>query len=332
MKKSIEYLKASLFAGAIGDALGWPIEFKDIEYIRRNYGTEGCTDLILNSRGFAEVTDDTQMTLFTLEGIVNHLQFKRFDSLKESLHHSYLRWYKTQNSKHNHRSELHFDLLNYPALYYQRSPGVTCLTALARKVAGTVEKPINDSKGCGGVMRVAPIGYFFNPDQAFDHGCDAAAITHGHPLGYLSAGALAYLMAWLFEGETLQSATEKVITKLERYPAAQPLKSLLVSAVELSRSSQEDEKCIRQLGAGWVAEEALAIALYCSLRHSMNLHQALIAAVNHSGDSDSTGSITGNILGAVLGMGAIEEEWIRNLDVTEIVIDFLDVVEHRDKS
>lgn len=75
-----------------------------------------------------------------------------------------------------------------------------------------------------------------------------------------------------------------------------------------------------------------AIALYCSLRYSDDLHQALVASVNHSGDSDSTGSITGNILGAVLGIGSIKEKWIRNLDVTEIVIAFLDFVVHCDKS
>ncbi|MBK8809431.1 MAG: ADP-ribosylglycohydrolase family protein [Acidobacteria bacterium] len=59
------------------------------------------------------------------------------------------------------------------------------------------------------------------------------------------------------------------------------------------------------LGGGWVGEEALAISIYCSLVSENDLSGALLLAVNHSGDSDSTGAITGNILGALHGIGAI---------------------------
>ena len=40
----------------------------------------------------------------------------------------------------------------------------------------------------------------------------------------------------------------------------------------------------------------------------------MIAAVNHSGDSDSTGSITGAILGTMLSVDAIPKSWIDQLE------------------
>lgn len=72
-------------------------------------------------------------------------------------------------------------------------------------------------------------------------------------------------------------------------------------------------------GGGWVAEETLAVAVYCALRYSDDFFKGVIAAVNHSGDSDSTGAVTGNILGAWLGCGAIEDKWKQNLELRSII-------------
>lgn len=332
MKRTIEYLKASLLAGAIGDAWGWPIEFQTVEEINSKYGHLGLTRLIKNASGIVEITDDTQMTLFTLEGIINFLYLKKYASIYESIYQSYLRWYKTQSEKFQLTTSNSFDLMSYRELFFQRAPGITCKNALASGIMGTTAKPINDSKGCGGVMRAAPIGYFFDADQAFDHGCSSAAITHGHPLGYLSAGAMSYLISKIFEGNDVRECILQTIEKLEMYSDAQRLMTLLKSAVQLSESDQNDIRCIRQLGEGWVAEEALAIAVYCSLKYPSDLQKALAVSVNHDGDSDSTGSITGNILGAYLGMDAIKKQWLEFLEVTKIVMNFCNFIEHHDKS
>jgi ADP-ribosylglycohydrolase len=331
MKRTIEHLKASLLAGAVGDALGWPVEFQSYNAIIKNYGTSGVTELQLNPQGIAEITDDTQMTLFTLEGIVNHRYLEKFSTLDESVFQSYLRWYKTQFTK-DVSDAIDFDLMSYSQLFHQRAPGRTCTTALAKGIMGTVQNPINDSKGCGGVMRVAPIGYFYDKDLAFDHGCACAAITHGHPLGYLSAGAFAYLLSQIFDGKELKDSVLHTISKLELTSLAKRQVTLLNQALILAESDQSDIQCIRTLGEGWVGEEALAIAVFCSLRYPDNLAKALSVSVTHDGDSDSTGSITGNILGAYLGMSAINNEWLNVLEVTEIVINFCEYVEHHDKS
>ena len=61
----------------------------------------------------------------------------------------------------------------------------------------------------------------------------------------------------------------------------------------------------------------LAIALYCALVAGKDFHRAMTLAVNHDGDSDSTGAITGNILGALLGKSAIAERWLADLELKE---------------
>ena len=76
---------------------------------------------------------------------------------------------------------------------------------------------------------------------------------------------------------------------------------------------------IETLGGGWVGEEALAISLYCALVAGNDLARGVRLAVNHSGDSDSTGSITGNIMGALLGEQAIPAEWLDRLELHDVI-------------
>ena len=95
--------------------------------------------------------------------------------------------------------------------------------------------------------------------------------------------------------------------------------SIINLAAELSENNDNDLDNIHRLGEGWVAEETLAISIYCSLRHQKDFSAGIVAAVNHKGDSDSTGAVTGNILGAVLGYDAIDDKWKNDLELKEIV-------------
>ena len=91
----------------------------------------------------------------------------------------------------------------------------------------------------------------------------------------------------------------------EHYGDKEYLRQLTRRAEELAKSDVPDDDAILQLGEGWTAEEAWAISLYFALRHIDSMKDAIIAAVNHDGDSDSTGAITGNIMGAIYGYEAI---------------------------
>ena len=95
-------------------------------------------------------------------------------------------------------------------------------------------------------------------------------------------------------------------------------------AVELSENTAPDLENIHRLGEGWVAEETLGIALYCALKYADDFSAGVIAAVNHKGDSDSTGAVTGNILGALLGLDAIDQKWKKDLELYDVIVEMAD--------
>ena len=67
--KNQDKFRGCLIGGAIGDALGYAVEFLQISRIRQKYGDNGITSYELKN-GIAEISDDTQMTLFTANGLL----------------------------------------------------------------------------------------------------------------------------------------------------------------------------------------------------------------------------------------------------------------------
>lgn len=316
--------------GAVGDALGAPTEFMNLSTILQKYGINGVNDYVEFPDGRGEITDDTQMLLFTAEGLLRswHRANNRgvWGAYKQICFQSYLRWLYTQNDWYSEdaikRTELNGWLINEQFLYKRRAPGNTCLTALRTGEPGTMERPINDSKGCGGIMRVAPVGLLIHksPEEAFQIGAELAAMTHGHPSGYLSAGYLSALIAFLNNGNSLMGSINHANAILKTYPGYEETYSAILQAIELYHKGQPDYQKLETLGGGWVGEEALSISLYCALSFEDDFEKAIILSVNHSGDTDSTGSITGNIVGLMVGEENIPHRWIKNLTNYETII------------
>lgn len=331
MKRKQEFFQGCLVGGAIGDALGWPVEFMRYGDIQQRYGADGIQDLQVAANGKAEITDDTQMTLFTAEGIIRAQTrgiAKGICHIPSVVYFAYQRWLLTQGYPKFKDYEWVYDgwLLTVPELHARRAPGNACLSALLSRKQGTLENPINNSKGCGGVMRVAPAGLFYEKERAFDLAAEFAALTHGHPSGYLSAGALAYIIACIIEGQELEEAVTDALVELEKHKGHQECTRILRQAIAYAGTSLPDIEAISALGEGWVGEEALAIAVYCALSHQDNFKQALIAAVNHNGDSDSTGAITGNLLGAYLGLSQIPQGWVVKIELLPVLLTVADVL------
>lgn len=341
--KDLGKYRGCLIGGAVGDALGYAVEFLAEQEIFQKYGQNGITQYALVD-GTAQISDDTQMTLFTANGLLRGAaQSKTRESIESYLLYigqCYLDWLKTQTT-----AALDFEkpdyawLGNVPAMHHSRAPGHTCLEALMRNELGSIAKPKNNSKGCGGVMRVAPIGLYFE-EKDFSTldidrlGAEAAALTHGHELGYMPAAALVHIIhiAAHDPKATLLFAVEDSICALSAlFPNAthlHTLRLLLQKAIDLSKENWSDLAAIHALGEGWVAEETLAIAVYCALKHQDDFGKAIIAAVNHSGDSDSTGAVTGNILGAYLGLDKIPQKYLDKLELRDIILDVADDLFH----
>ncbi|MFI6507087.1 ADP-ribosylglycohydrolase family protein [Streptosporangium sp. NPDC050855] len=343
-------VRGCLLGGALGDALGAPVEFESIGRIRRQYGSGGLTGPVPDWRGkVGLITDDTQMTLFTVEGL---LRGGDVDAVRRA----YLRWLDTQEHPSPPPPAVPAGapddafrtgaLREQGWLYAQRAPGNACLSGLRelrRPRAGApafVPAPFGEpgpvnphSKGCGTVMRSAPFG-LCAPDarRAFDLAADCAQITHGHPTGYLAAGALAALVRLLVENETsgrdepLARAVRETTDLLATYPAHEETTGALRDAVRLAAEGDPTPKKVESLGGAWVAEEALAIAVYCALLNPGpgDVGRALLLAVNHSGDSDSTGAVCGNLLGALHGEAALPGDWLAHLEGRDAIAGLAD--------
>ena len=315
-------IRGCLLGGAVGDALGAPIEFDKIETIRMIHGPQGVTDYVEYSDGTGSITDDTQMTLFTAEGV---LRAYCRNSAKGICDHigvtqfAYKRWLVTQGFSPAAPEDFLDSgwLIKESQLFKRRAPGTTCIHGL---LSGE-RRAQNDRKGCGTVMRVAPIGLFTDPDFAYEYGCDSSALTHGHPTGIIAGGAFAMLISFLMEGKTLELSLDLV----ERRLACEKDSEETLAAIRKARTAKD----IAELGEGWIAEEALAVAIFCALRHSDDFKAGVLEAINITGDSDTTGSMTGNILGLLNGEKAIPENWRKNLREYAIVSQVADDLHQR---
>ncbi len=339
MKDKDKY-RGCLIGGAVGDALGYAVEFIEDCQIFRKYGEQGITEYDLVN-GVAQISDDTQMTLFTANGLLlgttRGMTRGIMGPYPSYIGSCYKDWLKTQTA-----DEFGFEppeyswLNNVPEMNHSRAPGRTCISYLMHNNLGSVVDPHNNSKGCGGVMRVAPIGLYFEgkritQDEIDMIGAEAAALTHGHDLGYIPAAMLVHIIHILSHSDdisVLDAVNDAKFAMLRLFGNAEHINEMITltdKAIELANESDIDDlEAIRELGEGWVAEETLAIAIYCAIRYSDNFEKAIIAAVNHSGDSDSTGSVTGNILGAHHGMSAIPEKFIQNLELKDTILEVVD--------
>lgn len=313
-----------LLGGACGDALGAPVEFLSLEEILSDYGPDGITEFDDVDGVLGAVTDDTQMALFTVEGLIRaRVRFaaKGICHIPSVVHHAYRRWLATQDEHPSHlRSNDRLDgwLIRDRRLWARRAPGETCLSALRADTAFG-EAARNNSKGCGTVMRDAPFGFVAvdNPARALDLAAETASTTHGHPSASFSSGALAAIIAFVSQGEDLRAAVERTLPLLKVRPEAREVLDALENALRVSEADNWRER-LPELGGGWVAEEALGISVLCALAAD-NPREAIIAAVNHSGDSDSTGAITGNMVGVTYGAASLPAAWAQQVELRDVI-------------
>ncbi len=367
-----------LLGGALGDALGYAVEFDDIAAIRARFGPAGLQDFSALDAG-TPFSDDTQMTLYTADGLLEALEWANDGvaaDINACLWLAYLRWLGTQGVAVPPSAPAQPPrwIDGQDVLKNRRAPGNACLTGLATGEMGTVQRPVNpESKGCGTVMRSAPFGLIphIEPETVYKLSADAASLTHGHPAARQGAGVFSLVIHALASGAGLREATESALGRLRggvlrKGEDPDPdLVARLEAALRLAGGAPtaggvlSPEALVSQLGEGWVAEEALAVALYAVLATlpetekqpalgtetaagagagtgsgsgaagaastagaagpEAHFRAAIAVAVNHSGDSDSTASIAGNILGAYYGEQCLPAVWLDALEAPEVI-------------
>ena len=345
----LDRIRGCMVGGATGDALGYAVEFDSWPEIKAAYGPGGIREYRLDRRGLARFSDDTQMALFTAAGILMGMTrwnmrgiMGRIDTYCRL---TYIDWLHTQVwSSRKEGVPVNSWLMDVPGLYARRAPGNTCLSAVRALEAG--KTPVNTSCGCGGVMRTAPIAllsyahcYMMGEFSLCDMcAAEAARLTHKHPLGFLPSAVLNHILMGILAASQktprLPDLIEKALKALpgivseedgdktygELWPESIDIqKALIDKALSLAETDMPDQVAIESIGGGWTGHEALAIALYSAVKHPDSFEDAIVSAVNHSGDSDSTGAVCGNIMGCLLGREAIPAKFTDSLELRDVI-------------
>jgi len=294
--------RAILYGLALGDALGWPTEFKALDQIKAKYGAQG----IQEPPDPAEFTDDTQMTLAIVRALLKH-PTGTIEPLMGEVVQEFIEW---AHSPENNRA-----------------PGNTCMAAIYNLEEGIGWKyaGIAHSKGCGSAMRVAPIGYLYqhHPERLREVAHTTGIATHRHPTGDAAAIAAAYLVKLALDGYTPLEMIELTIAFIEGISVNGEAEAKLRQVAEMVKWDDE-EAALEVLGRGWVGEEAVALALYCCARYPDDWVATVRRGANTNGDSDSIASIAGGIQAARLGLDAIPPAWIARVEKRDDLAHYAD--------
>ncbi|MCD0484616.1 ADP-ribosylglycohydrolase family protein [Streptacidiphilus sp. ASG 303] len=321
----------ALLGLALGDAMGFPTEFNDMESIAAKSGPWRGMRL----PGPAIVTDDTQMTLALARGLRTALERGPLtpSRLEAPLREEFVDWWRSPENN--------------------RAPGATCMEAcrlLSRPGLPWQEASQTGSKGCGANMRVAPLGLV--PGLTADQRSGAAqlqsALTHGHPTALAASDLTAHAVHLLAQGAEPRELTALLrdharesrgtyrrdwlggLDGLSQDPSPEHfaargwdecLEVLDRLEAALRAPDVEADPCLAT-GAGWIAEEALATALLCFLMLPDDPPAAIRRAAYSSGDSDSIACLAGAFAGARHGADAWPAEWVHAVEYRDELLAF----------
>lgn len=340
MVRKQDQIYGCLLGAAAGDALGFCVEELTLDDIREKYGPEGIQgyDTV---NGFATISSHTQLAMFTANGLLFGATRGATRGVMapyvQYLEAAYRDWSKTQHyGGWKSRGKCYCWLCSLEELYSRRNPEPSVLYALERPHAGTIDEPVNRSRGPNGLARCIPIGLFLNPSETPPSeisllGTESAALTHGDPLGFLPAAYLTDLLNRITYGKTesfrsILKRTRVAMTRQfgSRFSQIHTIENSLDWAETTAESAVPPSEALSQQRPT-DATSILACACYICLKFPGNYDRGIVAAVNHSGLSSALGTVTGALLGAQVGTEGIPEFYLEPLElrdpITELASD-----------
>lgn len=307
-------IRGVIYGQALGDAAGWPFEFEHEIDIRHSIENGGIPSVL------GVYTDDTQMMLACVRGIYwHHYQEYPFQfgdggapTLMESVYRSYQDWAHTQNDSSQ-----------------RRAPGITCMRSLGEGRMGSLTNRINNSKGNGGIMRVAPYG-IVSPTSpiAYARAVHDAALTHSHVMGFVPAGIHAALINLGLTGVNIHDALNRIIGSPQLYFSHPDMKGIndneydeisnyLDALLELRRDYDKQASphswIIHTYGRG-TADTTLYVALYALLKYEENFEAGVEFCIVCNDDSDTFAAVYGALYGAFYGDEGLPASWLTELE------------------
>lgn len=311
-------LHSVLAAGALGDAVGYAVEFDSWARIQQDWGPQGLARWPLHPKtGTMAASDDTQMTLFAMEAIGSVLTLRGPLATESELlvasRSAFLRWLQTQGGNGPLGSA---GLLGRAEMFHRAAPGNTCISALTQIARGSAVA--NQSKGCGAAMRAAPYAALakdFGLDFVWRAASAQGDLTHRHIDGHISGAALAFIIG--SEPKDMGELASRSLEAASRAELAGAVGTAhkLRQAVDLSSCPMDPQTLCNVIGEGWVGDEAVGVALWCALRSS-SASEAIFMAANHRGDSDSTASMAGQLAAGIHGLAPRELAGFSSVDLS----------------
>lgn len=247
-------IKNAFYAQAVADAVGADFEFGNPDVLRVRRVIHGTSDL--------EITDDTQMALFGLEGLSDPRNVSRYDGVRAA----YVRWYETQTQDWGGSRDISGSarLQAFPQMWQRRAPGNACMRSMGLVATGKYVE--NDSNGCGTVMRMLPFA------------------VHARHVGLPDATQLAHMCAAITHlGDEIPYTTNifmKIVDLIQKGES--------IPLFKVNR--------ITDLGEGWTAKSCLNMAVW-AYQNSHTYHELMEHAICHPGDSDSVAAVAGALWG-----------------------------------
>ncbi len=282
--------KGSLYGLYIGDALGAPLEFQNMD------GIDGITDYVdggVHSVKRGQFTDDTSMTLALMDSLVTAGGFDHRDQMER-----YVKW---QRDGEYSSKGFCFDI------------GITTTRALLKfrqigdPIAGGTEY---QNSGNGSLMRLAPIPLLYHKDgleEMIKMSCESSVTTHGSKIVLDSLAYFVIAYNKILNGEKDKSKIIKAKdSDMIRFGINDPCVVEDIHEVDFDELKRYDLK-----PTGFVVD-SIVCAMWC-LRHTNTFEEAVLKAVNLGGDSDTIGAITGQLAGAYYGFDAIPDHLVKGL-------------------
>lgn len=304
-------IRAAVYGLAFGDAWGFVTEFTSYASIMRVQPAPP-RPLV--------VSDDTQMSLYTLEAI-SQLRGEDLSDLpsdrelqarvRDAFATQYLRFYDDPDN--------------------DRATGNTCMIALGSLDGNATATPVarNDSKGCGTIMRAPWLGLLPYPVPVLASlSVLQSQVTHGHPLSWVSAAACTLLVRELaalpqpVEGLELVDLADECAKQAGSIPLLAEHQSHVDfqrAGIQMIRDqwelfiSDEGDPC-QFFGDGWVAEETFTTALATFARNPHDPMTVIRDLVYTHGDSDSLAAVGGAFAGALNGDGFVTEQMVADFE------------------
>jgi ADP-ribosylglycohydrolase len=293
----------AVLGAAIGDALGYPVEFiRSAQEIRDRYGPDGVTGYVRyrqeeGGRRFAPYSDDTQMAEVVLRSLIwSRASSADLDATMRHMAKGFVLWSRQPQGGH-------------------RAPGNACMSGCRALGAGDpwYESGAADAGGCGSVMRSYPFGIVFAHDstRAEAWAVEHSKMTHRAPIALAACAAMSNGVVLALEEPSAEVVVEAMIDAASRYDANSA--AMIGEAADRAKRGDDPEVVLARF-LGWAAHEAIAAAAYVFTRHPGDPRAALLEAVNSPGDSDTIGTLVGALAGARCGLGALPAAWVLDLE------------------